>query len=710
MKKFFLFATAAVALTVGCQKQELTNVDPLDNGELVPLTLGTNVSATAAVTPDTKAALENLNSAQLYFYGFEQGAELDVEASYILGKPTQTGAYAPTPLTNNETRIKTGEYYADANYDFYGYHIGEAALGTVVYADQKITIPVTITGQEDLLMAKTDKVKDIDASGSNDVPLNRVYSAFSARRNVVPQLVFEHQLTQFTFEIVNGSNLPDDVELKIDTIAVLSKTKGELYIDGIKSECGLLVDTTANQLVDSLYVPADEGFPVESFTTANAVGTAKALTGKSVMVMPGEESYELYMKLSQTGSPAPKKPSEPVLTIKQDNRESFLPGHSYKVILKVYSQEQIEFEVSLSDWEYGDDITIDPDDAPAPQASQLYATVASQTATSVTYEVNVPAASVNKEGEAVTYNKVEAALSTNGKESGIVTDWKLVAPATRAVEDIRTVSFEGLEPGKDYFCLLRYELQVGNKIDTVTTNTVADAVRTEEFLISKSYFVDNYKKSYEQLPATYRTAYGEWGTNGLSESLPWLAVEFTPCRNVDIKVRKNGRQIKTFDWGADSTDVEKKFTLATISAEELGEKITAGSYVVEVNGKTTIIEVNPFEIKKAYFVTENEESYNQLPATYRATYGDWNKYLADKAAGAPNNLPWLVVEFAPTPWLDVVVKKDGTQVKTFSYTKEDGDYTLITLCAEELEKPAIEAGSWTVEINDVASEPIIVAE
>ena len=148
MKKFFLFATAAVALTVGCQKQELTNVDPLDNGELVPLTLGTNVSATAAVTPDTKAALENLNSAQLYFYGFEQGAELDVEASYILGKPTQTGAYAPTPLTNNETRIKTGEYYADANYDFYGYHIGEAALGTVVYADQKITIPVTITGQE----------------------------------------------------------------------------------------------------------------------------------------------------------------------------------------------------------------------------------------------------------------------------------------------------------------------------------------------------------------------------------------------------------------------------------------------------------------------------------------------------------------------------------------------------------------------------------
>lgn len=707
MKKFFLFATAAVALTVGCQKQELTNVDPLDNGELVPVTLGTNVSATAAVTPDTKAALKDLNSAQLYFYGFEQGAELNVAASYILG--STAGAYAPTPLTNDETLIKTGEYYADANYDFYGYHTDSATSGSTVYEAQKITIPVTITGQEDLLMAKTDKVKDIDASGKKEeVPLNRVYSAFSARRNVVPQLVFEHQLTQFTFEVVNGSNLPDDVVLKIDTIAVLSKTKGKLYIDGIKSECGLLVDD-AGQKVDSLYVPATVGSPVESFAASDGVNAVKALDGKSVMVMPGEESYDLYMKLSQTGTPAPKKPSEPVLTIKQDNGESFLPGHSYKVILKVYSQEQIKFEVSLSDWEYGDDITIDPDDAPAPQASQLYATVASQTATSVTYEVNVPAASVNKEGEAVTYNKVEAALSTNGKESGIVTDWKLVAPATRAVEDIRTVSFEGLEPGKDYFCLLRYELQVGNKIDTVTTNTVADAVRTEEFLISKSYFVDNYKKSYEQLPATYRTAYGEWGTNGLSESLPWLAVEFTPCRNVDIKVRKNGRQIKTFDWGADSTDVEKKFTLATISAEELGEKITAGSYVVEVNGKTTIIEVNPFEIKKAYFVTENEESYNQLPATYRETYGDWNKYLDDQEAGAPNSLPWLAVEFAPTPWLDVVVKKDGTEVETFSYTKENGDYTLITLCAEELGEE-ITAGSWTVEINDVASEPIIVAE
>ena len=35
---------------------------------------------------------------------------------------------------------------------------------------------------------------------------------------------------------------------------------------------------------------------------------------------------------------------------------------------------------------------------------------------------------------------------------------------------------------------------------------------------------------------------------------------------------------------------------------------------------------------------------------------------------------------------------------------------LDTLISQELEKPAIEAGSWTVEINDVASEPIIVAE
>lgn len=107
------------------------------------------------------------------------------------------------------------------------------------------------------------------------------------------------------------------------------------------------------------------------------------------------------------------------------------------------------------------------------------------------------------------------------------------------------------------------------------------------FKINASYLVNN-KTSYNKLPKSYRDAYGEWGTEGLEASLPWLAVEFdsTPAKELQITVTG-----PDFKKEISYPDVDKNVTLLTLNAEELGTELIAGDWTVTVNGTTTTIVV-----------------------------------------------------------------------------------------------------------------------
>ena len=103
------------------------------------------------------------------------------------------------------------------------------------------------------------------------------------------------------------------------------------------------------------------------------------------------------------------------------------------------------------------------------------------------------------------------------------------------------------------------------------------------FILTKGYVVKD-EESYGLLPESYRSTYGEWGTPGLEESLPWLAVEFdaTPAKDLAIKVEGPGEFVKEISY----PEVDKEVTLLTLNAEELGSELVDGIWKVTVNGST----------------------------------------------------------------------------------------------------------------------------
>lgn len=120
-------------------------------------------------------------------------------------------------------------------------------------------------------------------------------------------------------------------------------------------------------------------------------------------------------------------------------------------------------------------------------------------------------------------------------------------------------------------------------------NVMGPVIEEEKvFILTKGYIVKD-EESYGLLPESYRSAYGEWGTPGLEESLPWLAVEFdaTPAKDLAIKVTGPGKFSKKISYPS----VDKAVTLLTLNAEELGTELVEGTWKVTVNGSTKELEM-----------------------------------------------------------------------------------------------------------------------
>lgn len=94
--------------------------------------------------------------------------------------------------------------------------------------------------------------------------------------------------------------------------------------------------------------------------------------------------------------------------------------------------------------------------------------------------------------------------------------------------------------------------------------------------------------SYQSLPESYRSQHGEWGTPGLQESLPWLAVEFSPIPAKQLQIKVTGPN--NFEKEISYPDVEKDVTLLTLNEEELQTELITGPWTININGaQTTLI-------------------------------------------------------------------------------------------------------------------------
>ena len=374
MKKFLFFATTFAILLSGCTKSNV-NDDVLDDGTPVPVRFSA-VSMTSSVSTKSTGAVGTIgnnqwNEQDLYIYGYDRTVSDFTTEPFINNvKATAPGGTASGAIEVLNASVDPAEpfyYVAKNRYDFYGYHVDDAATGEPVREAARVYVPFEINGAQDLLIAKADQQADIDKVGAS-ITENNAYSAYAARRNVHPTLKFQHQLARFTFEIVAGSASGSNVN--VDYITVDSKYKGNLVVVGdARGIADFTEDVTSFKLQE-----------------INAEGNAQDLTsvkpnayvetrdnpkqiGESIMVIPGEAAYTLKLKTSQDGVSTDIPEQEWQIEIGNvvgapEDAVAFEAGYSYKITIVIYGLEEVKITAELEDWKEGGNATLDEDDIP----------------------------------------------------------------------------------------------------------------------------------------------------------------------------------------------------------------------------------------------------------------------------------------------------------------------------------------------------------
>lgn len=326
-------------------------------------------------------------------------------------------------------------YYPMAgNFDFFGYHINDAAIdasggkidlsqaqttntplakfvntnGTEVQASDadKIVVPFKIDGSQDLMAGKaTPSTTEANALGSD-----RYYSAYSAKKNVTPNVSFNHLLTRLTFSVVAGdktsAGLPVDGQevaltqaLSVEKIQVESKAKGEMTVAyKEKPESMLSWDDTAASEWFTLKRRYNDSHFIDNLLDLEPISLTWDTNGNTGNVIPRGEAllvqpdvYEYNIKVlvkqwvqtnteepqtptagtnkptdyvaDQTGSGNDKYPGtwtqvthEFPTTISLNDNAKFQAGTSYNVKIYLYGLTKLEVMSTLNKWETGEDI------------------------------------------------------------------------------------------------------------------------------------------------------------------------------------------------------------------------------------------------------------------------------------------------------------------------------------------------------------------
>lgn len=418
MKKIYsLLALAAVISAAGCKKAEVTTTVTPGNetgDDRVPVLFSLG-QPKFDVSVKSVGSIEAWNGHSLYILGYDTAVP-----GYSLGTAFIPNIKATTLSSGDEGYDGTEQeltveheveetvtepfYYQGSNiYKFFGYYVDDAAVNAdftaLDPADSKpvpvivtdgtaepaitaaklendgVYIPFQINGSQDIMIAKAERKTDVGTLG---VDSTRCYSAYAARRGIQPNLVFQHQLSRFTFEIKSGSIAGNTVF--VESISLTSPSKGYLCVAGGDNTRGIVKATTDNDPVAMNLMETGADGTCQALTPvkpAEYPGTDTEVTvtkiGESIMVIPGEEQYILTVQTSQDGVHTTIDPQIYTLTPKAvtgGTVTEFEAGKSYTVTLTIYGPESVVPTVTLTQWEDGGSVAIDPDEWKEPGAEE----------------------------------------------------------------------------------------------------------------------------------------------------------------------------------------------------------------------------------------------------------------------------------------------------------------------------------------------------
>lgn len=383
----------------------------------------------------------------------------------VLTTPADNASGIASELVGGVPQYK---YYPTTKtaFDFWGYRLDDAndATGTADQegTDSKVAVTsgkyVPYTSGDSLLIGfKIDGTQDIMAGKA--VPteeeiakcggVDNIYSAFAARRDVQPNIKFEHLLSRLNFQVLAGAESTTDANtgVKVTGITVKSKATGKLVI-AYQGEATTFANVSDQLIVDKDADAEKDAALLKELKVMQRDASSTSLTdnlvdlqpvtpkwnngmalatqvGEALLAIPANE-YEITINLQQKVQVKGDKsfPTDPddfqtkdyTYTADLKNtvnpNKGFEPGYSYNVTITVYGLSEIQITTTLIPWKDGGNIEMNPEDETfgATTANKAYewAEIADPTTSGATVELTTYA----------TVEALKAAVAANASNSG----------------------------------------------------------------------------------------------------------------------------------------------------------------------------------------------------------------------------------------------------------------------------------------------------
>lgn len=477
MKKLFLMgAVASLGLLASCSSDDDLSTGGNGKDGLQKIKIGMGVQANVATrgtgTVGAVGEKENTWAKQtVNVYMLNKGTldlakfgEDPIYENTVLTTPADNASGIATELVENVPQYK---YYPTTKtaFDFWGYRLDDAYVTAEGDRDGSATaaaikgnkfVPYTsgdslligfqIDGTQDIMAGKAVPTQEeIAKCGGED----NIYSAFAARRDVQPNIKFEHLLSRLNFQVLDGKKTEttdEDKAVKVTGITVKSKATGKLVI-AYQGEATtfanvsdqLIVDKDADAEKDAALLKelkvmkrADGAALTDKLVDLTPVtpkwnnGMAMATqVGEALLAIPADK-YEITINLEQKvqvkgdkNSPTPDDFQTKEYTYNADLKNTvnpekgFEPGYSYNVTITVYGLSEIQITTTLTPWKDGGNIEMNPEDETfgATTANNAYEWA----------EIADPSSTLGVKVEGTTYATVDdlkAAVAANASNSG----------------------------------------------------------------------------------------------------------------------------------------------------------------------------------------------------------------------------------------------------------------------------------------------------
>ena len=333
----------------------------------------------------------------------------------VLTTPADNASGIASELVGGVPQYK---YYPTTKtaFDFWGYRLDDAndATGTADQegTDSKVAVTsgkyVPYTSGDSLLIGfKIDGTQDIMAGKA--VPteeeiakcggVDNIYSAFAARRDVQPNIKFEHLLSRLNFQVLAGAESTTDANtgVKVTGITVKSKATGKLVI-AYQGEATTFANVSDQLIVDKDADAEKDAALLKELKVMQRDASSTSLTdnlvdlqpvtpkwnngmalatqvGEALLAIPADK-YDITINLQQKvqvegDKNSPVDPddfqtkdytytAELKNTVNPD--KGFEPGYSYNVTITVYGLSEIQITTTLIPWKDGGNIEMNPED------------------------------------------------------------------------------------------------------------------------------------------------------------------------------------------------------------------------------------------------------------------------------------------------------------------------------------------------------------